>query len=43
MGLEAVVGEIRAKGQKEAEIIREQTRKEVESILSVKPGKGIGD
>jgi len=34
MGLEAVVGEIRAKGQKEAGAIREQTRKEVEYILS---------
>jgi V/A-type H+-transporting ATPase subunit E len=34
MGLEAVVGEIRAKGQKEAEKIREQTRKDVEYILS---------
>ena len=34
MGLEAVVGEIRAKGQKEADTIREQTRKEVEYILS---------
>jgi V/A-type H+-transporting ATPase subunit E len=34
MGLEAVVGEIRAKGQKEAAIIREQTRKDVEYILS---------
>lgn len=34
MGLEAVVGEIRAKGQKEAENIREQTRKDVEYILS---------
>jgi len=34
MGLEAVVGEIRAKGQKEAAAIREQTRKDVEYILS---------
>jgi V/A-type H+-transporting ATPase subunit E len=34
MGLEAVVGEIRAKGQKDAGAIREQTRKEVEYILS---------
>lgn len=34
MGLEAVVGEIRAKGQKEADTIREQTRKDVEYILS---------
>lgn len=34
MGLEAVVGEIRAKGQKEAAVIREQTRKDVEYILS---------
>lgn len=34
MGLEAVVGEIRAKGQNEAEKIREQTRKDVVYILS---------
>jgi len=34
MGLEAVVGEIRAKGQNEAGAIREQTRKEVEYVLT---------
>ena len=33
MGLEAVIGEIRAKGQKEADAIREETRKEVSRIL----------
>jgi len=34
MGLEAVVGEIRAKGQKEADAIRTQTRDEVNKILA---------
>ena len=39
MGLEAVVGDIRAKGQKEADAIREETRAEVNVILRHKPGK----
>ncbi len=34
MGLEAVVGDIRAKGQKEADAIREETKAEVNVILS---------
>ena len=42
MGLEAVVGEIRVKGQKEAETIREQTRKEVERIL-IRAGESSED
>jgi len=33
MGLEAVVGDIRAKGQKEADAIREETKAEVNGIL----------
>jgi V/A-type H+/Na+-transporting ATPase subunit E len=41
MGLEAVVGEIRVKGQREAETIREQTRKEVERILSAQQEKAV--
>jgi V/A-type H+-transporting ATPase subunit E len=39
MGLEAVVGEIRVKGQKEAEAVRAQTRIEVEQILSAQQEK----
>lgn len=34
MGLEAVVGDIRAKGQKEADAIREETKAEVNGILN---------
>jgi len=34
MGLEAVIGEIRAKGQKEADAIRVETRNEVTRILN---------
>jgi V/A-type H+/Na+-transporting ATPase subunit E len=34
MGLEAVVGDIRAKGQKEADAIREDTKAEVNGILN---------
>ena len=34
MGLEAVIQEIRTKGQKEADAIREETRKEVNQILA---------
>jgi V/A-type H+-transporting ATPase subunit E len=41
MGLEAVVGEIRVKGQKEAETRREQTRQEVERILSAQQEKAV--
>jgi len=33
MGLEAVVGDIRAKGQKEADAVREETKAEVNGIL----------
>jgi V/A-type H+/Na+-transporting ATPase subunit E len=39
MGLEAVVGEIRAKGQKEAEKIREETRGQVRQILDASQEK----
>jgi V/A-type H+/Na+-transporting ATPase subunit E len=34
MGLEAVVGDIRAKGQKEADAVREETKAEVNGILN---------
>ena len=34
MGLEAVIGEIRTKGQKEADAIRGETRNEVTRILN---------
>ena len=39
MGLEAVVGEIRAKGQKEAEKIRDETRGQVRQILDASQEK----
>ncbi|HVP95239.1 MAG TPA: V-type ATP synthase subunit E family protein [Methanoregulaceae archaeon] len=39
MGLEAVVGEIRVKGQKEAEKIREETRGQVRQILETSQEK----
>jgi V/A-type H+/Na+-transporting ATPase subunit E len=39
MGLEAVVGEIRDKGQKEAEAIRAKTKDEVNSILGASQEK----
>lgn len=39
MGLEAVVGEIRAKGQKEADNIREDTRGQVRQILETSQEK----
>jgi V/A-type H+/Na+-transporting ATPase subunit E len=39
MGLEAVIGDIRAKGQKEAEKIREETRGQVRQILDASQEK----
>ena len=39
MGLEAVIGDIRAKGQKEAEKIRDETRGQVREILDASQEK----
>jgi V/A-type H+/Na+-transporting ATPase subunit E len=41
MGLEAVVGDIRAKGQKEADKIREETRGQVRQILDASQEKVV--